>query len=312
MESCGPYSFGPTVVLRLRKELWTVTPVLGSIVHHFHKVERLAMILGVAQKLHYAKFLLSEHSPTILTGVGVVGTVTTAYLTGRATVKAVRIVDENSKAYEPIYNPVTSETDYEAHRIELSKTKKAKLVWKHYIPPVGVGTATISAIILANRISAKRIAALGLAAGISERALQEYKDKIQEKLGVRQSTSIREDIAQDRVNNNPPESTEVIITGNGDVLCYDMLTGRYFLSNAETIKRAENQINFEILNHMYASLTEFYDKIGLPPTTYTDSVGWTGEKPVNVLISTTMSPDKRPCLSIDFETEPTPDYYRVH
>lgn len=271
------------------------------------------MLISLAHKLRYAKLLLNEHSPTILTGVGVVGTVSTAYLTGRATVKAVKIIEENSVEYESMYDQVTTETHYEpVRKIELSKTQKARLVWKHYIPPVGAGTATISAIILANRISAKRIAALGIAAGISERALQEYKDKITEKLGARQHTAIRDEIAQDRVNDDQPYNREVIITGNGDVLCYDMLTGRYFESTAEAIKRAENQINFEILNHMYASLTEFYEKIGLPPTTYTDSVGWTGDKPVNVAITTTMSPDQRPCLAIDFEREPTPDYYKVH
>jgi hypothetical protein len=224
----------------------------------------------------------------------------------------VKIIEENSKEYEPVYNPVTTETDYEARKVELPTTRKVRLVWKFYIPPVGAGAATISAIILANKISSKRIAALGVAAGISERALQEYKDKIVEKMGVRPSTDIRDEIAQDRVDNNPPNNREVIITGNGDVLCYDMLTGRYFYSSAEAIKRAENQINFEILNHMYASLTEFYDKVGLPPTTYTDTVGWSGDKPVNVLITTTMSPDRRPCLAIDFEREPTPEYYRVH
>jgi hypothetical protein len=266
------------------------------------------MLIGLAQRLHYVKFLLNEHSPTILTGVGVVGTVSTAYLTGRATVKAVKIIEENSKEYDPEYNPVTAETYYEPHKIELSTTRKIRLVWKSYIPPVGMGATTISAIILANKISSKRIAALGVAAGLSERALQEYKDKVLEKIGKSQDTAVHDEIAQDRVNQHPVNSREVILAGTGEVLCFDMSSGRYFQSTVEEIKRAENKINFNLVHYMHASLSEFYDEIGLPPTSYSDTVGWNLNNKIDVRISAVVSSDNRPCLAIDFANPPYTDY----
>jgi Family of unknown function (DUF6353) len=270
------------------------------------------MLSSLSQRIQQVKFLLDDNSGAILTGVAIAGTVSTAYLTGRATFKAAKILEEAGDV--EIGHRPTSEDPEEFIPVVQKRTTAGKvaLVWKLYIPPVIMGVTTITSIVAANKLASKKIAALTVASGISERALQEYKEKIVEKLGVRQETAVRDEIAQDRVNNNPPNSREVIITGNGEVLCYDMLTGRYFHSSAEAIKRAENRMNFEILNHMYASLSEYYDMIGLPPTTYTDSVGWTGDKPVNVMISTTMSPDNRPCLAIDFETQPTTDYYRVH
>jgi hypothetical protein len=259
------------------------------------------MILGLTQKMHHVKFLLNANSPAILTGVGVAGTVTTAYLTGRASFKASRII-ENEELI------VNNSVEIESDRVYLTKKNKVKLVWKLYIPAVGVGSTTIASIILANKISSKRLAALGVAAGISERALQEYKEKVLEKIGDRQERNIRDEIAQDRITKNPVNTREVILAGTGEVLCYDMGTGRYFQSTVEEIKRAENKINHQLIHFMSASLSEFFDEIGLPPTTYSDSVGWNMNSTVEVVFSTTMTPDQRPCIAIDFAKPPIPDY----
>jgi hypothetical protein len=50
------------------------------------------MISGVVQQIHKAKFLLNDHSTTILSAVGVAGTVGTAVLTGRASFKAADVI----------------------------------------------------------------------------------------------------------------------------------------------------------------------------------------------------------------------------
>jgi hypothetical protein len=184
------------------------------------------MLQGLIPHVNKAKFLLGEHSTTILTAVGVGGTIATAVLTGRASFKAADIIAEetmhrNMKVEE-------NELKVQVEDVRLSKTEKAKLVWKEYLPPTAAGVMTITCIIYANKISSKKIAALAVAGGISERALQEYKDKVVEKLGVRQEEKIRDEIAQDRVNTNPVKSGEVLVVGTGEVLFYDMLTGRYF------------------------------------------------------------------------------------
>jgi hypothetical protein len=142
----------------------------------------------------------------------------------------------------------------------------------------------------------------------SDRALGEYKEKVIERLGPRQDEKIRDEVAQDRVTANPPRSEEVIMVGSGQVLCYDMLTGRYFNSTVEDIKRAENSVNYELIHFMSCSLSHFYDEIGLPPTAYTDSVGWNMNNRMEVKFSTTMTEDKRPCIAIDFSRPPLADY----
>jgi len=189
----------------------------------------------------------------------------------------------------------------------LSRTDQVKLVWTFYILPVAAGGLTIAAIIMAHRISSKRLAALVIASGISERALQEYKDKVIEKIGPRQEEKLRDEIAQDQVMNTP-DTRGTIIMGSGEVLCFDTLTGRYFHSTIEEIKRAENRVNYEIIHYYSASLTMFYEEIGLPPTDYTDSVGWNSNNLMEVKLSTVMSQDNRPCVAIGFTRNPIPDY----
>ena len=250
------------------------------------------MLSSLAPHANKLKYLLNENSTTILTAAGVAGTVATAYFTGRATFKAAEII-ANEEGQDPVY---------------LSKTEKFKLVWPQYLPPVAVGVLTVTSIIFAHKISSKKIAALTIAGGISERAFQEYKDKVVEKLGVRQDQKVRDEIAQERVNATPMSSGEVLIAGSGEVLCFDMLTGRYFMSTMEDIKRAENKVNYELIHFDSCSLTHFYDEIGLPPTVYSDSVGWNLNNNIEVKFSTVFSNDNKPCIAIDFSRHPMPDY----
>lgn len=269
------------------------------------------MLTTLTGLVRQGKFLLNENSRTILTGVAVGGTVSTAYLTGRASFKAAEVIEEERVGRER--KAALEEGDAWKHAAdEISRFDKVKLVWRFYIPPGAMCLTTVTCIVVANKIASKKIAALAVASGISERALQEYKAKVIEKLGERQDTKLRDEIAQDRVNGHPVSSREVILAGTGEVLCFDLATGRYFQSTVEEIKRAENKVNHRLNNFMYASASEFYDEIGLAPTTYTDNVGWNANKHVEVQFSSVLSPDGRPCLAIDFVTPPFTEYSDLH
>jgi len=66
-----------------------------------------------------------------------------------------------------------------------------------------------------------------------------------------------------------------------------------------------------VLNDFYASLSDFYDLIGLPTTSFSDEVGWNSDRLLELQFSTVLSDDGRPCISIDFRTVPIRDYYKV-
>lgn len=245
---------------------------------------------------HTEKFV-GDNSPAILTGIGVAGTVATAVLTAKAAVKA----------YERLQNHATYEVGSSGFKHDLKD--RFKLTWTLYIPPVLTGCVTITSIILANRIGTRRAAALASAYAISERAYSEYREKIVEKLGEKKEESARAEIAQTRMDANPPK--DVIITGDGEVLFLDEFGGRYFKSTMEDVKKAQNDTNYEILNFGYASMNEFYQRLGLPHTQAGEEFGWTMEDKLEIEFSTAMTPDQKPCATINFIKLPIRNYYKM-
>jgi hypothetical protein len=229
---------------------------------------------------------IKDNSPAILTAVGVSGVISTAYLTGRATFKAAYIIRDYEGKFSMAANP--------RERFK----ERAKLVWKLYIPPAISGVSTILSIVSATRISSRKAAVITTAYSLSERAFSEYRDKVIEKFGEGKERALRDDIAQDRVNNNPPK--ELIVAGSGTVLCHEALTGRFFMSDHETLRQAQNTLNAKILAHNYAYLDDFYDLIGLPYTSVSNSLGWEVGKLMELRFTTVLSPDNKPCLSFEY------------
>lgn len=252
----------------------------------------LTTILKTSEKV------VADNSPTILTAMGIISGVASVVLTGKASVKASQIIREEQERMP-------------ADWVLLPK-EKLVLVWKEFIPATSTGVFAIICVIGANRIGNRRAAAMAAAYAVSEKAWTEYKEKVIEKLGKQKEQKVNDELAQDRVNQNPVTTREVIITGNGDVLCYDTITGRYFQSNVEALRKAQNDVNQQVLNNMYASLYEFYDLIGLPPTEYSSEVGWNTDVMLELNFSTTLSEDGRPCLVMNYQVFPIRDYHRVH
>jgi hypothetical protein len=237
--------------------------------------------------------IILDNSPTILTGVAVAGTITTAVLTGRASFKAIRILDE--------------ECDIRQEPIPYKDC--VKLVWPVYIPPVVLGLGTVTCIVLSNRIGNRRAAALAAAYAISEKTMTEYKEKVIDKIGEHKERQIRDEVAQDQVKRTNGAQT-ILVSGNSDVLCFDAFSGRYFCSTVETIRKAENDLNHRVLHDNYASLTDWYNLLDLDRTEFSDEVGWNVDKLLEVSLSATLTADDKPCLSINFNVAPVRDYYR--
>lgn len=249
-----------------------------------------------------------KHSAQILTAFGITGGITTVVLTGLATVKAVRDVDkaieERNKVVEfnPEVEPIT----------KLPPKEVVKITWKHYIPAAASGAMSIACLIGANSISTRRIAALATAYKISETAFTEYKDQALSVLGEKKEATIRDAVAKKHVEDNPVANKEVIMTGKGNVLCCDSISGRYFKSDIDTIRRAENDLNKRMLSEMYISLTEFYYEIGLRPTKCSDDLGWNIEGGmIEIDFSSQLADDGTPCLVLDYRVAPRYDFSKL-
>ena len=125
----------------------------------------------------------------------------------------------------------------------LTKLEVIKIAWRPYVPAAAICLATIGCIIGANHISLRRNAALASLYGITEAAFKEYRTKVVETIGQNKELKVRDEISADRVKKNPVGTNEIIFTGKGEVLCYDSLSGRYFKSDIEQIRRTVNELN---------------------------------------------------------------------
>lgn len=97
--------------------------------------------------------------------------------------------------------------------------------------------------------------------------------------------------------------------GDGETLCYDAVSGRYFKSKIDRIKRAENEINRRMRDEMYISLNEFYYEIGLPPIKLGDDIGWNiDEGYLDLRFSSQLAENDEPVFVIDYGCCPRYDY----
>lgn len=232
----------------------------------------------------------TKHSPEILTGIGIAGMITTTVLAVRATPKAMDLIDDKKNELETDKLPV----------VETVKT-----TWKCYIPAVITGALSVSCLVGASATNLKRNAALATAYKLSETALNEYKDAVVETIGEKKVQDVRDKVAEKRIEKNPVSKTDVIMGDNGATLCLDSLTGRYFYSDMDSLKKAENQLNRNIINNMYQSLNDFYDLVGINYSEIGDELGWNLDSgTIELGFSSQLTDDGRPCLVVDFNHPP--------
>lgn len=250
------------------------------------------------------KSSLSKKSPEILTGIGIAGMITTTVLAVKATPKALDLIaaaEEEKSVYD--------EANDDWKTIPLTAKETIKATWKCYLPSVVTCTASVACLIGASSVNAKRNAALATAYALSETALKEYKEKVIETIGEKKSKNIDEAIAKDRIEKNPISKNEIFITGDGDTICYDSISGRYFTSNIDKLKKIENELNRRLIDEMYISLDDFYDEIGLAHTKLGNQLGWNVDRGlIELHFSAQLAENDRPCIVVDYHIAPYYDY----
>ena len=251
--------------------------------------------MTIATFAHRSKQVFENNLPAILTGTAIAGTVVTAVFAGRAGFRAGYKV-----ATEEAPGGVPEETQNDRYK------RLAMETWKLYLPSAISGVGTIGALAYANRLHTNRTAAIAAAYNITNSAFSEYKSKVTDVLGEKkEQTSVQDAIAKDRIAAHG-ERGSVVVVPEGDILCYDQFTDRYFNSSREAIKKAMNDTNYEIQNNLYVSLNEFYARLGLPPVVYGDEIGWASDEKLDLNFTSTITPNEKTALVINFHAKPRP------
>ena len=243
-----------------------------------------------------ARMALDKHSPEILLGIGIAGMITTTVLAVRATPKALIHIEAKKR---------------EEHKDKLTVGETIKVTWKDYIPAVVTGVSSVACLIGSNTVQARRTAAIATAYKISEAALTEYKEKVVETIGEKKEKVLREEIAAEKATTQNASTSQVYITGGGETLFLDPISMRLFKSDINLVKRAQNEINERMLKsafYGYASLNDFYEELGLKPTSQGDDLGWNLDEMMDMHFGSDITEDGHPCIVLDYAVAPKYNY----
>lgn len=260
--------------------------------------------MGFADFARRASKLVVDHSPSLLTGLGVAGVVSTAYLAGRASFEAADLIR-------------LKEADDEARGVVIDDPREVikqrfELVWRLYIPSVTMGAASIVCIIGANRVGTRRAAGLAAAYSLTEKSYEEYRRKVIEKIGDKKEELVRSEIVQDRIDATWDDSIEVHGVQKGEV-CYDKFSDRYVWNTEEGLRAAANDLNRIVLSQGYATLGDFYDLLNMPSPTYSYQIGWSSVGDLlDLRFSSVLTPSGKPVKAFEFNTQPVNNYQRFH
>lgn len=250
---------------------------------------------GLKRTIKSAGRILTKYSPGILTGIGITGMIGATFMAVKATPKALYLIETQKE---------------EAEVEELTPVETIKTCWKCYIPATLTTVLSAACLIGASTVSAKRNAALATAYSISEAALREYQEKVVEVIGEKKEKAVRDAVAKDQIERDPVTKSEVvIIDSNSNTLCYEPLSGRYFKSTIDKIKKAEIKLDRQMIQEMYVSLNDFYWEIGLDGTDLGDKMGWNLSKGyMDLSFSSQLADDGTPCAVIVYGIPPVYDY----
>lgn len=260
--------------------------------------------MDVKQIVKQASIVLAKNSPAILTGIGLISLGGAVVFSGQATLKAKSIITDLE--YDEYLRARGEEESCDIRPVP--KIEIVKKVLPVYIPTILMVGISAACMIGSTRISAKRTAVLTGLYSASEVALKEYQAKVIEQIGEKKELKVQDAVVQEHIDQNPVSSNQVIITGKGDSLCYDTWSGRYFYSDYEKVRKAANDVNYDVISEMWVSMNEMYYYLGLQPIEGGSDVGFDVDHRLEFRLSSHLTDDGRPCLALEYRERPRPRF----
>ena len=240
---------------------------------------------------------VQKHSPEILAGVGVVGTVASAVMACKATLKLDDILDEcketrdkikevaENPRYEKDYSPEDAKKD-----LTVNYAQTAMKVAKLYAPAVILGSASLGCLLASNDILRKRNAALSAAYMTVDKSFKEYRNRVAERFGDEVEKEIRYDIKAQQIestvtNEDGSETTIVEEVKAMNPNLYSDYAKFFDEASPNWQNDPEYNLMFLKAQQQYANdllksrgrlfLNEVYDMLGIDRTKAGQVVGWT-------------------------------------
>ena len=255
------------------------------------------MMTKASRAFGKAALKLKKHSPEILMGIGIAGTVTSTVLACKATLKINDILEAKNRTVEAIHDCLeegrldyTEEDSKKDLTIVYSQTgiKIAKL----YAPAVAIGLASIGCIVTGHRILNKRNVALAAAYTVVDKSFKEYRGRVVERFGEAIDKELRYNIKAKEIekivvdeNGNETVKKEIVQVVDGDSVTGHSEYARFFDEgcpdwrkdsefNLMFLRRQQDWANEKLKSKGYLFLNEVYDMLGIQKTQAGQVVGW--------------------------------------
>ena len=239
---------------------------------------------------------VQKHSPEILAGVGVVGTVASAVIACKATLKLDDILAESKETrdkikevaenprYEKEYSPDDAKKD-----LTINYVQTAMKIAKLYAPAVVLGSASLGCLLASNDILKKRNAALSAAYMTVDKSFKEYRSRVAERFGEEVEKEIRYNIKAMEVETTVvnEDGSETTVTDQVKTMDSNLYSdyARFFDEFSPNWQNdPEYNLMFLKAQQQYANdllrakgrlfLNEVYDLLGLERSKAGQVVGW--------------------------------------
>lgn len=244
---------------------------------------------------------VGDNSSTILTVVGIGTSILAGVLFARAGMKTSVELEE------------ARESRIDESEPDISPKEKAKIVARNMWIPCAVEGLSIFAILGGNHIkdvkTTAAITAANATANMATKALEDYRQGAKDEFGQTADRKITDRVAQKRVDDDydqlPDGHMPQVMNQRqpGDVLCKEEISQRYFWSNAEKIRRAENMMVKQINDDFSANLNDWYDHLGIECVAegVGDYLEWDTYDKFGIVISATKTYDEEPCLYVMYD-----------
>lgn len=223
--------------------------------------------MGIMSALRQTATIIGKFAPQILTGLGIAGFVS-------ATVMAVEATPE---AYNKIKMEEYKRTS-DGDNTPITAVDVVKMTWKDYAASLVMIITSTGMIIgghymIYKRLSKQLVTMTAAYTMVADQA-SKYYEKTKQIVGKTKAEDIKTSVAQDAIDDIPEEKFVAAKNLGGDDWFFDELSGQVFKYDLVEFKKKVNEYNLELMQEMWKSVNELYDKIGLERTMMGEILGY--------------------------------------
>lgn len=246
-------------------------------------------------------FKIKKHSPEILMGTGIVGTVVSTVLACKATPKATKIIEEhnsNLAAIKTCKETVDIEYDKKTEQKDtlITYVNTSKSLIKLYAPSILLFGASVASILGGHKIISERYASMSAAYVALDSSYKGYRKKVAEKLGEAVEKELRYDVKQNKKDVEiVDEKTGEIkkkkenVKEIGDNPSFTSPYARFFdesspywrkdpEANLMFLRGVQDDMNEKLKKKGHLYLNDVYQALGLQESRYKCKAGWIYDK----------------------------------